>query len=150
MLRIGEIAKGSHPVLARDIHIGINKRKLLFILRTLETHWKDGKPQLIKIAASTTKEQKQEANKNTCPFTILRQYVRIREPSENKNEPFFTFEGGVPIKPEQIRMVLTMLLNQLGFNGKHYFSMDCTWGELVTYCLWEFPLKPSKIRSLEI
>ena len=31
LLRIGEVAKGDHPVLARDVRTGINKKKLLFI-----------------------------------------------------------------------------------------------------------------------
>ena len=34
LLRIGEVVTGSHPVLARDVHIGTNKYKFLLILRT--------------------------------------------------------------------------------------------------------------------
>ena len=39
LLRVGEIAAGSHPVLVPDVHVGRNKRKLLFVLQTSKTHW---------------------------------------------------------------------------------------------------------------
>ena len=51
LLRISEIVKGEHPVLGKDVHIGINKNKMLFVLRTSKTHWKDNKPQSAKISA---------------------------------------------------------------------------------------------------
>ena len=38
MFRVGELTKGSHPVLANDVKSGENKRKMLFILRTSKTH----------------------------------------------------------------------------------------------------------------
>ena len=44
LFRVGELTTGDHPVLARDVHIGINKKKMLFLLRTSKTHWKDSKP----------------------------------------------------------------------------------------------------------
>ena len=47
LLRVGELTSDDHPVLAKDIHIGMNKKKFLFILRTSKTHWKDRKPQLV-------------------------------------------------------------------------------------------------------
>ena len=39
MLRIGEVSKGDHPILAKDVHIGMNKRKILLILHTSKTDW---------------------------------------------------------------------------------------------------------------
>ena len=38
LLRIGEIAKSEHAILARNVHIGTNKNKILFILETSKTH----------------------------------------------------------------------------------------------------------------
>ena len=52
LLRVSEVAKGQHPVLARDVHIGTNKNKFLLLLRTSKTHWKNNRPQMIKITAS--------------------------------------------------------------------------------------------------
>ena len=45
LFRIGELtaASGNHAVLAKDIHIGRNKNKLMFVLHTSKTHsciWK--------------------------------------------------------------------------------------------------------------
>ena len=38
LLRIGEIAMGPHCVLARNVHVGVNKNKILFILLSSKTH----------------------------------------------------------------------------------------------------------------
>ena len=51
LLRVGEIASGEHPVKAVDVHVGLNKRKIMFMLRTLKTHWKDVKPQVVKVTS---------------------------------------------------------------------------------------------------
>ena len=41
LLRIGEVASsGSHPILARDVQIATNKKKIMFILRSSKTHEK--------------------------------------------------------------------------------------------------------------
>ena len=52
LFRVGELTSGTHPVLARDVHVGENKQKLMFILCTSKTHGKDNKPQIIKITSS--------------------------------------------------------------------------------------------------
>ena len=41
MFRIGELTSGDHPVKAFDVHIGENKNKMVFVLRTSKTHWKN-------------------------------------------------------------------------------------------------------------
>ena len=58
LLRISEVTKGTHPILAKDVHIGSNKRKFLLILRTSKTHWKNSKPQMVKITASKQNKSK--------------------------------------------------------------------------------------------
>ena len=52
MFRISEVMTGAHPVLARDVHIGKNKKKFLFILRTSKTHTKGMPPQLVERAGN--------------------------------------------------------------------------------------------------
>ena len=37
LLRVGELTQGEHPILATDVHIGENKNKILFVLRTSKT-----------------------------------------------------------------------------------------------------------------
>ena len=41
LFRVGEVTAGDHPILAKDVHIAKNKEKMLFILRTSKTHWKN-------------------------------------------------------------------------------------------------------------
>ena len=49
LLRVGELAKGPHVILAANTHIGVNKNKILFMLQMSKTHNKGSKPQRIKI-----------------------------------------------------------------------------------------------------
>ena len=60
LLRISEVTSelGSHPVLAKDVHVGMNKNKFLLVLRTSKTHWKNMKPQIIKISAKKLAKKK--------------------------------------------------------------------------------------------
>ena len=44
LFRVGELTTGTHPVLARNMHIGSNKRKMLLLLQTSKTHGKGNKP----------------------------------------------------------------------------------------------------------
>ena len=49
LLRISEIVMGTHPILANDMHMGMNKKKFLLILCISKTHNKGMKPQKVKI-----------------------------------------------------------------------------------------------------
>ena len=96
LFRIGELTDSPHAVLAKDVHINVNKQKLLFILHTSKTHWKDTKPQLIKI--SKYKRQSllvggNKALKSPCPYKLLRNYLQFRGPSCSQQEKFFIFCG---------------------------------------------------------
>ena len=51
LFRIGEMTTGTHPVRACDVHIGNNKNKMLFVLRTSKTHGTENKPQTVKICS---------------------------------------------------------------------------------------------------
>ena len=72
LLRVGEITSGAHPIKAADVHITMNKRKILFILRTLKTHWPDTKPQRVKITSTNNYESTE-----SCPYRILREFFSI-------------------------------------------------------------------------
>ena len=68
MFRIGELTLGSHPVLANDVHIGMNKEKMLFVLHTSKTHGKGSKPQKIKIQKLSKITDSERRSNNWCPF----------------------------------------------------------------------------------
>ena len=120
LLRVGELTSGEHPIKARDVHIGENKKKLLFILRTSKTHWSDVSPQLVKIASrkNTTAPKGQKAG--YCPFKIVEEYLAVRPEILNNDEQFFVFQDNSPVKPMHMRCTLKKLLTLSGFNCKLY------------------------------
>ena len=122
LFRIGELASGSHPVLARDVHVGHNKDTLMFVLRTSKTHWSDQKPQIVKInsARITNAKNRAEVSSSLCPFSTLRQYARIRQSYRNRSEPFCVFSDRSPLPAPLVRSVLKETLSKAGFDNRLY------------------------------
>ena len=118
LLRIREITFGNHPIRAIDVHIGTNKQKILFILRTPKTNGRGKKPQFIKIAGS--KGANFHKNMTWCPFTILQQYVMARLSNRDKDKPFFVFTDRSGIRPVQITIILRKCLKRLGLSPMLY------------------------------
>ena len=114
LFRIGELTTGSHPVAARDVHIGLNKNKLLFILRTSKTHWKDVKPQTVKISSTNTKKNRN--NSEFCPYAISREYLKHHKPYKTNAEPFFVFSDRSPVAPHHVRTVFKRILEINNFD----------------------------------
>ena len=88
LFRIREITESPHVIKAKDVHVGHNKNKLMFVLHSSKTHNKSSKPQIIKIAAANNGN-----NCNRCPFRLLQNYTYRYE-----NEQFFIFSNGDPVK----------------------------------------------------
>ena len=72
LFRVGEVTTGSHPIMAKDVHVETNKRKMLFILRSSKTHDKSNHLQSVKICGGR-KDSKQDDD----PFNLLREYIKI-------------------------------------------------------------------------
>ena len=117
LLRIGEVAKGDHPVLTRDVRIGINKKKLLFILRTSKTHNKSDIPQTVKVTSSDQlptkqeQERKRQADPRFCPYNLLREYLLLRPAYVNDTEQFFVFRDRSPVKTAILSRTLKNILH---------------------------------------
>ena len=131
LFRIGEVTQGTHPVLAKDVHIGVNKNKLKFILRTSKTHWIDSKLQIIKISSVDFNESNQNSNYQNenlghheenqfCPYQILRNFLELRGGFKTIDEPFFVFRDRAPVTPEQIRKILKAAMTDEGFDANFY------------------------------
>ena len=133
LLRIREVATGSHPILAKDVQIAVNKKKWLFILRTSKMHWKDSKPQMVRISSSSNNKKNSPSNSVHCPYETLKEYVKLRNPCVNVHEPFFVFSDNSAVAPHHIRMVLTTMLTEAGFPVGHIHSTGCAWGEHQIY-----------------
>ena len=96
LFRIGKLTWSTHRVRAKDVHIAVNKDKLLLILYTSKTHGKEARPQKIKIeAAQHDRRQKQRL---FCPFKLARKYLNLRGNFYSDNDVFFIFGDQSPVK----------------------------------------------------
>ena len=122
LFHIGELTCSQHVVTAVDVHVGLNKDKLMFILRSSKTHTRGCKPQIIKItAALVTGKEEMDSNK-ICPFKIIRQYLAVHKSRRDNKEQFFVFYDRSPVFPHQFRKILSVAINKIGLNSKLYCS----------------------------
>ena len=87
---------------------------MLFILRTSKTHWKDVRPQTVKISSSRNHQKKH------CPYKLIREYVKVRKVFLSKDEPFFVFKNRIAVKPANIESVLRKMLKKLKLEANNY------------------------------
>ena len=121
LLRIGEIASSPHAILAKNVQIGVNKPKILFVLISSKTHNPGDKPQQIKITSEPlTDRSKRESESDYCPFHLLAQYIRVRPLSRSEAEQFFVFSDNSPITPQHIRQHLANVLTALNLDPSYY------------------------------
>ena len=78
----------------------------------------ESRPQKIKIEA--LKETSNNTKPLFCPFTLTRQYIKVRGNYKNENDQFFTFHDNQPVAPKNACYVLNECLKNLGLNGKLY------------------------------
>ena len=126
LFRIGELTKGLHVVKVRDVNIATNKKKFLFILRTSKTHYKNSKPQLIKISSTSAKNRTNCSRLQShlpCPYSLLREYRNIRPGYRSSDEQFFVFSDNSPVLPSHIRNCLKAMITLAGFEHPHLYSV---------------------------
>ena len=113
LLRIGELATGTHPVKAKDVRIGSNKNKILLVLHSSKMHGKESHPQKIKITSRSAADPWEiKYHRHFCPFKLMRKYFHSRGIYTDKEEPFFIFRDGTPVTPDNIRTVLCSMLEK--------------------------------------
>ena len=121
---VSEVATGAHPILARDVQVGTNKCKMLFILRSSKTHAKNMPPQQIKISAKKDKRHINDADGGLpleqCPYMILDTYSKKCGGYIEDNEPFFVFHDRSPVQPRHVAIWLTIVLRKCGFDHRYY------------------------------
>ena len=72
LLRIGEVAKSPHTILACNTHIRSNKNKILFILLTSKTHGLGDKLQKVKIGSKPLHNNKTVGKTKYCPLQCFK------------------------------------------------------------------------------
>ena len=119
---IGEVTQGAHVIKAKDVHIGVNKKKLLFILHTSKTHNKANKPQSVKIVSNklTKTVSLTQVNQEFCPYTLLHNYLNCRQNLKDSEEQFFVFSDHSAVLPRHMRSTLKRMLSIAGFNSAAY------------------------------
>ena len=125
LFRIGEISAGDHPVLARDVHIGENKDKLMFILRSSKTHNIGSKPQTVKLQALG--DNKGKFSHHVCPFWAVKQYLKVRPKYISGQEQFFVFGDRTPVSADKFRLILKKVLHTSGFDAELYSGQFQNW-----------------------
>ena len=123
LLRVGELTHGPHVILARNVHIGENKNKFLFLLSSSKTHSKGSKPQLAKISQKPlgkNRNNKPICMKNCNLYNILRNYIQVRPPARSEHEQFFVFADNSVVKPENLRANLKLMLTRLNLDADLY------------------------------
>lgn len=127
MLRVGEITKGTHPILAADVHMSTNRKKIIqLVLRSSKTHVKGEKPQIVRIPNKVDQDEIYSMEGSSyCPFTILQDYLQLRGKYKLNDEPFFVFSNGMPVRDDNFRRVLKATLKlahlQNNFYSTHSF-----------------------------
>ena len=118
---------------ARDVHVAQNKEKFLFIFRTSKTHWKNMKPQIIKITSKRKSIIPDNCHKYRygeetgsalpCPYTLLCEYIAVRGKYSNIHKQFFVFADKSSVKPAHFRTCLKTLINEAGFQFKEFYTV---------------------------
>ena len=122
LLRIGEVTKSPHVILAKNVHIGTNKDKILFVLEMSKTHTKGEQPQIVKIYGR--KVQRNTNNPvlgHACPFATLHSYIAIRRDSIEDEEQFFIFQDHTAVTPSHVRKMLKLALTEANLDPNGYF-----------------------------
>ena len=133
LFRIGELVEGNHAVKAKDVHIGKNKNKMMFILRTSKTHGLNCAPQIIKISEKNDNSLPNSFNEEFCPFTLLKSFVDNRPHCQNSDEQFFVFSDNSPIFPVHVRKILKESLRRVGLNAHLYDTHSMRAGRAVDF-----------------
>ena len=117
----------SHVVRVMDVHIGKNKRKILFILRTSKTLSKSNRLQMIKISTkgdgnetSKRKSLLDKSNGRFCPYELIRDYIDLRPKFHDTNEQFFVFRDYSPVTELHFRSTLHLMLKMMAYDKKLY------------------------------
>ena len=130
MLRVGELTMGPHVVKAGNVHVGHNKDKILVVLYSSKTHGAESGPQKVKVSAKDTKLSLQKFSRFFCPVRTVLKFMELMGNFEEDSEQFFVFTDRSPVKPNQARSVLMILLDRLNLDsmlyGVHSFRIGRT------------------------
>ena len=122
LFRVGEVCASDHVIKVKDVHVGVNKNKMMFVLHTSKTHWNNVKPQVVKInsrefdAVGNRMANIAQINKKCCPFRLLNRFLAVRPCRSGDKEQFFIFRDRSAVTPYHLRLLLRKLFMQLNMD----------------------------------
>ena len=120
LMRVGELTtnEGKHTVETADVHMALNKKKLLIVLYSSKMHSKASWPQKIKIIANKHEKTGSYAHRHFCPHTLIHNFIEVRGFYDSIHEEFFIFRDRKPVSSDNARTVLRKLIKNIGLNEK--------------------------------
>lgn len=110
LLRVSELTSGRHPILANYVIAAKNKLKIQITLKSSKTHTQAQREQVIRFPDPDEETDCFKwLNTKYCPFTIVENYISMREDMVKDSEQFFIFRNNMPIKEGQFRRTLKKL-----------------------------------------
>ena len=144
LMRIGEVTRSQHVLRARDVHVGMNKDKILLLLYSSKTHDTSNLPQQIKISANARDKSGHYVNRHFCPFNLMRDYLTVRQSIMMEEEQFFVFSDGTAVSPVNARNLLKVLIMRLGLNDSFYGMHSFRIGRTTDLIKYRFPIDEVK------
>ena len=121
LMRIGELTMSPHVLRANNLHLAMNKEKMLIVLYTSKMYGEESYPQKIKITSNRSEKSGKYSHRHFCLFTVMRNFIKVRGAEYvTENEEFFIFRDRTPVKATQARSVLKAIIKSLNLNEKLY------------------------------
>ena len=132
LLRVGELASGTNPILACNLHYARNKHKIQIVLKSSKTHTIANQPQKVTIVKNESFNSVISSRSSKyCPSEILMTYLSQRDLRDNDKEPFFVFRDATPVQPYHVRCVLKYALKNIGLDDNNYGTHSLRSGRAV-------------------
>ena len=145
LMRIGEVTSSPHVLKANNVHIGINKDKIMLVLYSSKTHDKAQRPQKIKITSNGNEKSGHYKDKYFCPFKLMRDYIQLRGGWTEESEQFFIFKDGSLVSASQLRSVFNLLISNLGLECKFYGMHSFRIGRTSDLIKFDYPVEQVKL-----
>ena len=124
LFRVGKLCQSEHVMKAKDIHVAVNKEKILIVLYLSKMHSKANNPQKIKITSNPCEQSCAYLKRNYCPFKLVKKFLKLRGNYRNAQEQFFIFSDKSPVMPNHANTLLKEIITLLGLN-KDLYLMHC-------------------------
>ena len=120
LLRVGELTKSLHTIKACDVHLGMNKDKILIILYSSKTHSIGDRPQKVKITSNKEEKLEHYIQRNFCSCKLVSDYLQVRGGYKSYTEAFFIFQDGTSVGADPARKLLRMCIDKIGLDSTLY------------------------------